>query len=153
MHSLLNTMAQAGIPPLLSLPFIIRTTIVLIPSYLLSSTLAATSSLPSSSTSCLSCRIVQLPSVCPSESYANNLTKLVDLLEASYLLSSVPPASSSTSYSSCLTCYHPRRQHPHRHRTRCVLLAIIHAAGILTAIVIDIILIASYCTTSHCLSL
>jgi len=66
-------------------------------------------------------------------------------LVASYLLSSTPPVSSSTSYSSRLTRY-PRRRHPHRHRTRRVLLDI-HAAGIL----IDITLVGSYCTTSHCL--
>jgi len=140
--------ALAAIPHLLSSPFIIRATIVLIPSYLLSSTLPATSLPPCSSTSCSSCRIVQLPTVCRSESCANNLIKLVDLLDTSYLLSSTPPASSSTSYSSRLTCYHPRRQHPHRyphrHRTRCVLLAIIHAAGIL----IDIVLVSSYALSS-----
>ena len=146
-------MARAAIPPLLSLPFIIRATIVLVPSYLLSSMLPATSSPPSSSTSCSSRRIVQLPPVSPSESCTNNLTKLVDLLDVSYLLSSTPPASSSISYSLSLTYYHLRCRHPYRHRTRCVLLAIIHAAGILTTILIDIILVMSYCTTSHCLSL
>ena len=67
-------------------------------------------------------RIVQLPTVCRSESCANNLTKLVDLLVASYLLSSTLLAYSSTSYSSRPTCYHPRRRHPHRHRTRRVVL-------------------------------
>jgi len=141
-------MALAAIPPLLSSPFIIRTTIVLIPSYLLSSTLPAISSPPSSSTLCSSLRIVQLPTVCRSESCANNLMKLVDLLETSYLLSSTLAASSSTSYSSRLTCYHPRSQHPHRHphrhRTRCILLAIIHTAGIL----IDIVLVSSYALSS-----
>jgi len=65
--------------------------IVLVASYLLSSTLLA-SSPPSSSTSYSSRRIVQPPTVCPSESCANNLTKLVGLLAASYLLSSLPPA-------------------------------------------------------------
>jgi len=141
-------MALAAIPPLLSSPFILRATIVLVPSYLLSSTLPANSSPPSSSTSCSSRRIVQLPTVCRSESCANNLTKLVDLLDASYLLSCTLPASSSISYSSRLTCYHPRRRHPHRHphrhHTRCVLLAIIHAASIL----IDIVLVASYVLSS-----
>jgi len=112
-------------------------------SYLLSSTPPA-SSPPSSLTSYSSRRIVQLPTVCRSESCANNLTKLVDLLVASYLLSSKPPASSSTSYSSRLTCYHPRCRHLHRHRTRRVLLAIIHAAGIL----IDIVLVASHLLSS-----
>jgi len=143
----------AAIPPLLSSPFIIHAIIVLVPSYLLSSMLLATSSPPSSSSSCSSRRIVQLPTVCWSDSCTNNLTKLVDLLDASYLLSSTLPASSSTSYLSRLTCYHPPCWHPHRHRTCCVLLAIIHAAGILTAILIDIILVASLCTTSHCWSL
>jgi len=38
-------------------------------------------------------RIVQLPTVCLSESYANNLMKLIDLLATSYLLLSMPPAS------------------------------------------------------------
>jgi len=144
--------------------------IVLVTSYLLSSTPPA-SSPPSSLTSYSSRRIVQLPNVCRSESCTNNFTKLVDLLATSYLLSSMPPASSSTLSSShrivqlptvcpsesCannsrsssifsprLTCYHPCRRHPHRHRTCCVLLAIIHAAGILTAILIDIVLVASY---------
>jgi len=73
----------------------------------------------SSSTSYLSRRIVHLPAVCPSASCANNVTKLADLLAASYspsytssltrlhtrrvvsyLVSSSPPISSSTSYSS-----------------------------------------------------
>ena len=152
MYGLLNTTARTAIPHLLSLPFIIRATIALIPSYMLSSTLLPTFSLPSSSTSCSSRRIVQLPTVCRSDSCANNLTKLVDILAASYFLSSMPPASSSTSYSSRHTCYHPLPRHPHRHRTSCVLLAIFHASGILTAILIDIILVVSYCTTSHCLS-
>jgi len=97
---------------------------------------------------------------------------LIDiLLVASYLLSSMPPASSSTSNLSRLTCYHLCCRHPHRHFTccvvlynfplsvplravlkiheacrssRCILLAIIHATGIVTAILIDIVLIASY---------
>jgi len=144
MHGLLNTMAWAAIPPLVSSPFIIRATIALVPSYLLSSTLPATSSPPSSSTSCSLRPIVQLPTVCRSESCANHLTKLVDLLAASYFLSSTPPTSSSISYLSRLTCYHPRRRHSHRHCTHCILLAITHTAGILIAILIDIILIASY---------
>jgi len=92
--------------------------IVLIASYLLSSTPPA-SSLPSSLASYSSCRIVQLPTVCRSESCANNLTKLVDHLAVSHFLSSTPPASSPpsslTSYSLCLTYYHPCRRHPHRH--------------------------------------
>jgi len=46
---------------------------------------------------------------------------------------------SSSIFSRRLTCYHPSRRHPHQHRTRRVLLAIIHAAGIL----IDIVLVAS----------
>jgi len=58
----------------------------------------------SSSTSYSSHRIVQLPSVCLSQSCANNLTKLVDLLAASYLLLSTllvsTTPSSLTSYSS-----------------------------------------------------
>jgi len=146
-------MAWAAILPLLSSPFIIHATIALVLSYLLSSTLPATYSPPSSSTSCLSRCIVQLPTVCRYESYANNLTKFIDLLAVSYFLSSTLLVSSSASYSSRLTCYHLRCRHPHQHRTHCILLAIIHAAGILTAILIDIILITSYCTTSHCLSL
>ena len=60
-------------------------------------------------------------------------------------LSSLPPVFSSRSYSPRLTRY-PGRRHPHRHRTRRVLLDI-HAAGIL----FDIIRVGSYCTTSHCL--
>jgi len=144
MHGLLNMMPRATNPPLLSSHFIIRATIALITSYLLSSTLAANSSPPSSSTSYSSYRIVQLPTVCHSESCANNLTKLVDLLAAFYVQSSKPPASSSTSYSSGLTYYHSRRRYPHRHRTRCVLLAIIHTACILTAILIDIVIVVSY---------
>jgi len=144
MYGLLNTTPRATYPPLLSSHFIIRATIALITSYLLSSTLAAASSPPSSSTSYSSCRIVQLPTVCHSESCTNNLTKLVDLLTAFYVQSSKPPASSSTSYSSGLTCYHSRRQHPHRHCTRYILLAIIHTACILTAILIDIVLVVSY---------
>jgi len=45
--------------------------------------------------------------------------------------------------------------HRTRHySTRRLLLAIIHAAGIiLSAILINIVLVTSYCTTSHCLSL
>jgi len=102
---LLNTTARAAIPPLFSSPFIVRATIAIVASYLLSSTLAASSSLPSSSTLYSSRRIVQLPTVCHCESCANNRTKLVDLLAASYLQSSLPlasfsPPSSSTSYSS-----------------------------------------------------
>jgi len=103
--------------------------IVLVASYLLSSTPPA-SSLPSSLTSYSSHRIVQLPTVCPSESCANN-------------------SRSSSIFLPRLTCYYPCRRHPHRHRTCRVLLAIIHPAGIF----IDIVLVASYCTTSHCLSL
>jgi len=56
------------------------------------------------------------------------------------LLSSYAPPS----HSSHLTCYHLCRRHSHRHRTCRVLLAIIHAAGILTAILIDIVHVASY---------
>ena len=67
----------------------------------------ASSSPPSSSTSYSSRRIVQLLTVCPFESCANNLMKLVDLLAASYLLSSLPPASSSLPSSS--TSYSSRR--------------------------------------------
>jgi len=98
--------------------------IVLVASYLLSSTPPA-SSPPSSLTSYSSRQIVQLPTVCPSESCANN-------------------SRSSSIFSPRLTCYHPRRQHPHRHRTCRILLGIIHAAGIL----IDIVLVASYLLSS-----
>jgi len=125
----------------------------------------------SSSTLYSSRRIVQLPTVCRSESCANNLMKLVNLPPTSYLLSSTPLASSSTSYLSHLTCYHPCRQHPHRYCTRRVvlnnfplsvalraaltiyearrsshrvLLAVIYAAGIL----IDIVLVTSYLLSS-----
>ena len=97
---LLNTTARAAIPPLFSSPFIVRATIALVASYLLSSTLPASSSSPSSSTLYSSRRIVQLPTVCHCESYANNLTKLVDLLATSYLH------------------HRPCRRHLHRHRHR-----------------------------------
>jgi len=43
-----------------------------------------------------------------------------------------------------LACNYPRRRYPHRHRTRRVLLDIIHAAGIL----IDIVLVASFLISS-----
>jgi len=45
--------------------------------------------------------------------------------------------------------------YPTRHHRTCpILLAIIHTTGkLLTAILIDIVLVTSYCTTSHCLSL
>ena len=124
-------------------------------SYLLPSMLQATSSLPSSSTSYSSCpndaihttgiliinvlvashRIVQPPTVWHLKSYANNLTKHVGLLAASYSRLSLRPASSSppsssTSYLSCPTDD-------------------INTTGI----PIDLVLVTSYCTTSHCLSL
>jgi len=166
---LLNTTARAAIPPLFSSPFIVHATIALVASYLLSSTLPASSSPPSSSTLYSSRRIVQLPTVCHCQSCANNLTKLVDLLAASYL-----------HHRPCRR--HPHYCHPHRHCTRHVVLynfpqsvtvraaltisrslsifsprltcTIVLAAGILlTAILIDIVLVTSYCTTSHCLSL
>ena len=57
---------------------------------------------------------------------------------------STPPESSSISYSSRLSLYHPRRCYLHRHRTRRVLLDIIHTAGIL----IDIVLVATYLISS-----
>ena len=44
--------------------------------------------------------------------------------------------------------------HTHHHRTRLILFAIINAAGkLLTAILIDVVLVVLYCTTSHYLSL
>jgi len=167
--SLLNTMARAAIPPLVSSPFIVCATIARVVSYLLSSTLAASSSPPSSSTLYSSRRIVQLPTVCHCESFANNLMKSVDLLAASYL-------------HHCPCRRHPPHRHPHRHCTCHVVLynftlsvtvraaltisrsssnfsqrltcTIVRAAGILlTAILVDIVLLASYCTTSHGLSL
>ena len=44
--------------------------------------------------------IVQLPTVCHSESCANHVTKLAIILTASYLLSSLPPAACSSPSSS-----------------------------------------------------
>jgi len=71
---------------------------------------------------------------------------LIDIvLDASFLMSSTLPASSSTSNSSPLSSHHPRQQHPHRHRTRRLLLHIIHAGGIL----IDIELVASFPISSR----
>ena len=107
--SLLNTTARAAIPPLFSSPFIVRATIALVASYLLSSMLPASSSAPSSSTLYSSRRIVQLPTVCHCESCADKLTKLVDLLAASYL-----------HHRPCRR--HLRHRHPHRHRTPRVVL-------------------------------
>jgi len=82
--------------------------------------LQSSTALASSSTSYSSRRIAQLPAV--SASSANNVTKLADVLAASY----------SPSYTSSLTCLHTRRvvsylvsscrQYPHRHRTRRVVL-------------------------------
>ena len=106
---LLNTTAWAAIPALFSSPFIVRATIALVASYLLSSMLPASSSLLSSSTLYSSRRIVQLPTVSHCESCANNLTKLVDLLAASYL-----------HHRPCRR--HPPHRHPHRHCTRHVVL-------------------------------
>jgi len=59
---------------------------------------------------------------------------LLAMYHPRWAASSTP--SSSTSYSS-----------------RRLLFAIVLAAGILTTILTDIVLVASYCTTSHCLSL
>jgi len=92
----------------------------------------------SSSRSFSSRRIVQLPTVCASESCANNVPKLANLL-ASYSLSyssSLTPYHtcrvSSLSHLSCLLAillvalrlirYRPRRRYPHRDRTRRVVL-------------------------------
>ena len=93
-----------------------------------------TSSTPpvSSSTSYSHCRIVQLPAV------------------SVPLRAALTISPSSTIFSPRLFCdsscrRHPHR-HPHRHRTRHVILDIMHAARIL----IDIVLIASYSTTSPC---
>jgi hypothetical protein len=78
-----------------------------------------------------------------SRSCANNAAKLSDLLAASY----------SPSYSSRLTrCRPRRRRYPYRHCTRRVFLATLLAGSILTGSLFDIVLITSYCTTSHCLS-
>ena len=71
--------------------------------------------------------IVQLPAVCHSESCANHVMKLAIILVASYS-----------------TLYPPRLTRSH---TRHVLLAIVLAASIL----IDIVLVTVYCTTSRCL--
>jgi len=48
--------------------------------------------------------IVQLPSVCHSESCANHVTKLAIILTASYLLSSLPVAACSSPSSSSSLC-------------------------------------------------
>ena len=69
---------------------------------------------------------------CHLESCANNLTKNVHLLAASYSRLSLRPVSSSP----------PSSSKPYSSRPTDA----IHAAGIL----IDIVLIVSYCTTSHC---
>ena len=69
-------------------------------SYLRLSLWPASSSPSFSSTLYSSRRIVQLPTVCHLESCANNLTKPVDLLTASYSRLSLQPASSSPSFSS-----------------------------------------------------
>ena len=87
----------------------------------------------SSSTSYLSRRIAQLPAVCPSASSANNVTKLADLFATSY-----SPLNSSS-----LARHHTRHVYSPLHSWRHVFLAIVLAAGIF----IDIVLVASYCTT------
>ena len=106
---------------------------------------------------------VQLPALCPSESCANHVTKLVDLraagiliditLIASYLIPSMPLVSSSTSYSSRCIVHHPTLSvclravlTMSRNSWAYVLFAILVAAGIL----IDIVLIAS-CHPPICL--
>jgi len=127
-----NTTAWAAIPPLISSPFVIR------PSH--STHLTCYRPRCSNLFTAIfidivlvaSHQIVQLPTVCHLESCAENLTKHVDLFAASYSRLSMPPASSSPPSSS--TSYSSRPTDT------------IHAAGIL----IDIVLIASYCTTSHC---
>jgi len=139
----------------------------------------------SSLTPYLSRRIVQHTCLSPSASYANNVTKLPDLLAASYydrtdrrhhhqdhtrrlslyiihaagILIEIIPVASCSKTSACLgrltamltvsrstqiylqrlTRDRPYRRHPHRYRTRRVLVDITHAAGIL----IDIVLVAS----------
>ena len=178
-------------------------------SYMLSSMLPACS-LASSLTLYSSHRVVQLPTVCPSENCVNNLAKFIDLLAVSYVLSSMLPVSSppfsltsylshrvvqlptvsrsesctnnftnhiylhTTSYlvSSTLPAY---SRHRHWHHIHGVILynfplsvslrgvltisqstlifsprltAIIHVAGIVTAIVIDVLLVASYSSLS-----
>jgi len=69
--------------------------IILAESYLLSFS-PPEPSLTSYSSRC----IVQLPTVCHSESCANHVTKLAIILAASYLLSSSPPAACSSPSSS-----------------------------------------------------
>jgi len=93
----------------------------------------------SSSISYLSRRIVQLPAVCPSASSTNNVMKLTDVFATSY----------SSLNSSSLARHHTRHVYSPLHAWRHVFLATVLAAGIF----IDIVLVASYCTTSHCLSL
>jgi len=82
--------------------------------------------------------------LCHSESCANYVTKRIDLVSTSHSRSSLLPVSSSTSYSSPLSSYNPRRRHPDRHRTRRLFHHIIYVDGIL----IDIILFASYLISS-----
>jgi len=108
-----------------------------VPSYSLSSSPPV-----SSSRSFSSRRIVQLPTVCASESCANNVTKLTNLLTASYspsysssltrhptrqVLLAVTRRVDSPSHSSCLLAFllvtsRPRRRYPHRDRTRRVVM-------------------------------
>ena len=145
-------MVPASNVPLFSSTFIILVTIGRLESYLLSSTVPASTSPPSSSISYSLRRIVQLPTVPERATVTIHEARrssclvlfaiilpngiltaiLIDIvLVGSYLMSSTPPAfssptSSSTSFPSSLTCYRPRRrhahQHPHWHGTRRVVL-------------------------------
>jgi len=94
---------------------------------------------------------------CPSKSCANNVTKLVDLCAMSYSQSLIPTASTSTSYSSfhivlynfplSVTRRAALKSHEACRSSRRLLFAIVIATGIL----INIVLVASYCTTSPCI--